>query len=112
MRKQPRSVWGPLEQLVMCPLSGRYLSIPIELQSDPMPTPELSVLREDALALSEADRAILAHDLVASLDGPADPDVAKAWDREIVLRINDIDAGKASLLDASEVIADIRNRIS
>jgi len=77
-----------------------------------MATRELSVLREDALALSEAERARLAHDLVASLDGPAEHDVADAWDNEIVCRINEIDSGNATLLDASEVISDIRKRIS
>lgn len=37
-------------------------------------------LRDAALALSEAKRAKLARDLVASLGGPADDDVAEAWD--------------------------------
>ncbi|HXK56086.1 MAG: addiction module protein [Gammaproteobacteria bacterium] len=77
-----------------------------------MPRRELSVLREDALALSEAERAILAHDLVASLDGPAEQDVSDAWDREIIRRINEIDSGNTTLFDASEVISDIRKRIS
>jgi len=77
-----------------------------------MATRDLSVLREDALALSEAERAHLAHDLVASLDGPAEQGVAEAWDREIIRRINEIDTGNATLLDASEVISDIRKRIS
>ena len=77
-----------------------------------MATRELSMLREGALALSEAERANLAHDLVASLDGPAEQDVADAWDKEIVRRINEIDSGNATLLDASEVIADIRKRFS
>ena len=63
-----------------------------------MASRELSSLRENALALSEAERALLAHDLVASLDGPTDPDVSEAWDREIVRRINEIDEGQASLL--------------
>lgn len=77
-----------------------------------MATRELSALREDALALSEAERAHLAHDLVASLDGPAEQDVADAWDREIIRRINEIDSGDVTLLNASEVISDIRKRIS
>lgn len=77
-----------------------------------MATRELSVLRNDALALSEAERALLAHDLVASLDGPLEPGVGKAWDREIVRRINEIDAGRTDLREASEVIADVRNTIS
>lgn len=77
-----------------------------------MATRELSVLREEALALNETERANLAHDLVASLDGPAEQDVADVWDKEIVRRIKEIDEGKALLLDASEVIAGIRKRIS
>lgn len=77
-----------------------------------MDTRELATVREDALALSESDRADLAHDLVASLDGPADRDIADAWDKEIVRRINEIDSGNATLFDASEVISDIRKRIS
>ena len=77
-----------------------------------MATRDLSVLRKDALALSEAERAHLAHDLVASLDGPAEQDVADAWDKEIIRRINEIESGNAKLLDASEVISDIRKRIS
>ena len=77
-----------------------------------MATRELSVLRADALALNEAERANLAHDLVASLDGPADQDVADAWDKEIVRRINEVDSGNAVLLDAADVISDIRKRIS
>lgn len=77
-----------------------------------MASREFTMLLEDALALSEADRANLAHELVASLDGPAERDVADAWDKEIVRRINEIDSGSAVLLDASDVISDIRKRIS
>ena len=42
-------------------------------------------LRQDALGLSESDRATLARDLVASLDGPGDSDAAKAWDIDCLL---------------------------
>lgn len=77
-----------------------------------MVTRQLSVLREDALALSEVERAHLAQDLVASLDGPGEQDAARAWDKEIVRRIEEIDSGDATLLDAREVLADIRKRIS
>jgi len=68
-------------------------------------------LRQDALELSESDRATLARDLVASLDGPEDPDVAKAWNIELCRRINEIETGKAKLIDADEVLARARERL-
>ncbi len=68
-------------------------------------------LRDAALALSEAERAKLARDLIASLDGPADNDVAEAWDIELCRRINEVEAGKAQLLDVEDVLPRIRARI-
>lgn len=68
-------------------------------------------LRDAALALSEAERAKLAGNLIASLDGPADNDVAEAWDIELCRRINEVEAGKAQLLDVDDVLARIRARI-
>ncbi|GAA5139370.1 hypothetical protein GCM10023339_80960 [Alloalcanivorax gelatiniphagus] len=68
-------------------------------------------LRDAALALSEAERAKLARDLIASLDGPADDDVAEAWDIELCRRINEVESGKAQLLDVEDVLARIRARI-
>lgn len=72
----------------------------------------LDTLRQDALALSEGDRATLARDLVASLDGPEDPDAAKAWDIELCRRINEIEAGNATLLDADDVLTRARSRLA
>jgi putative addiction module component (TIGR02574 family) len=68
-------------------------------------------LRDAALALSEAERAKLARDLIASLDGPADDDVAEAWDIELCRRINEVESGRAQLLDVEDVLARIRARI-
>ena len=68
-------------------------------------------LRDAVLALSEAERAKLARDLIASLDSPADDDVAETWDIELCRRINEIEAGKAQLLDVEDVLARIRARI-
>lgn len=76
-----------------------------------MNTAELERLRAAALELTEAERAQLASELVASLDGPADTDVAAAWDTEICRRINEINNGTATLLDADEVLARARARI-
>ena len=68
-------------------------------------------MRAEALALSELDRARLARDLVASLDGPADPEVSAAWDVEICRRINEIENGAATLLDPAEVLSRARSRL-
>ena len=45
----------------------------------------------DALRLDSAARAELAAELLASLDGPADPDAERAWDAEIDRRIEAIE---------------------
>ena len=68
-------------------------------------------LRDAALALSEAERAKLTRDLIASLDGPADDDVAEAWDIELCRRINEVEGGRAQLLDVEGVLARLRARI-
>ncbi|WP_019676637.1 addiction module protein [Arsukibacterium perlucidum] len=78
---------------------------------DVMETVQLENITIAAMALSEKERAKLAHDLVASLDGPADPSVAEAWDLEVCRRIKDIKSGKAELLDADEAISRARSRI-
>jgi putative addiction module component (TIGR02574 family) len=73
---------------------------------------ELEALRNAALALSETERAKLARDLVASLDGPQEGNVAAAWDIEICRRINEIEAGRATLLDIDDVLTRVRARIT
>ncbi len=47
----------------------------------------------DALRLREEERAELAAEVLASLDGPAEPDAEAAWETEIRRRIDAIDAG-------------------
>lgn len=77
-----------------------------------MGSPTLEKVRSEALSLSEAERAELAHDLVASLDGPADPDVETAWDAEILRRLAEIDSGTANLIDREEFRRRMRARMS
>ena len=72
---------------------------------------QLETLRTKAMALSDADRAKLASDLVASLDGPVDVASAQAWDIEICRRINEIEADLTSLLETTDVLARARARI-
>jgi len=76
-----------------------------------MGTETLSKLRSEALSLSEAERAELAHDLVKSLDAPADADAGDAWDREILRRLAEIDAGTAKLIDRAEFRRRIQARL-
>jgi putative addiction module component (TIGR02574 family) len=76
-----------------------------------MGTEALSKLRSEALSLPEAERAELARDLVRSLDAPADSGVGDAWDREIVRRLAEVDAGTAKLIDRDEFRRRMQTRI-
>ncbi len=76
-----------------------------------MGTEALKKVRSEALMLSEADRAELAHALVTSLDAPADADATEAWDREIQRRLAEIDAGTAKLIDRDEFRRRMRERL-
>ncbi|WP_245960842.1 addiction module protein [Wenzhouxiangella sediminis] len=68
----------------------------------------LQQLRSQLLALSESERAELAHDLIQSLDAPRESGAGEAWDREIARRILEIDAGQAEFVDRAE----FRKRVS
>lgn len=76
-----------------------------------MGTNALNKLRSEALMLPEAERAELAHALVKSLDAPSDADVADAWDKEILRRLAEIDAGTAKLIDRDEFRRRMRERL-
>lgn len=77
-----------------------------------MAHPAIDVLRASAFELSAGERARLARDLLASLDGPADADVAEAWEAEILRRIDQIEDGSARLLDRAELRRRMRSRVS
>jgi len=57
----------------------------------------------DALRLDADERAELAVEVLASLDGPSDPDAEKAWETEIQRRIDAIDSGAMTLEPWDEV---------
>jgi putative addiction module component (TIGR02574 family) len=71
-----------------------------------MTKPAQAVLA-DALRLDPDSRAELAAELLASLDGPADPDAEAAWSAEIERRVSAIEAGAVRL----EPWAEIKRRI-
>ena len=72
----------------------------------------LEKVRSEALRLTEAERADLAHSLVGSLDGPVDKDAESAWDAEILRRLVEIDAGAAELIDREELRRRMKARMS
>ena len=61
----------------------------------------------EALRLDVKARAQLAAELLASLDGPADPDAEEAWAAEIDRRVKALEAGTESL----ESWNDVKRRI-
>jgi putative addiction module component (TIGR02574 family) len=52
---------------------------------------------DDALRLDADARADVAAELLASLEGPSDPDAEAAWATEIARRVAAVDAGTAKL---------------
>lgn len=76
-----------------------------------MSSATLAKLRTEALDLSESERAELAHELITSLDGPADPDVKKAWSVEVSKRLDAIEKGTATTMSGDEVLRSIAKRI-
>ena len=76
-----------------------------------MPNQSLEALRAELFGLPEHDRAKLALDLVASLDGPPDEGVTEAWDKEILRRLADVEAGTAEVIDRREFERRIRERL-
>ena len=60
-------------------------------------TKAAQALLADALRLDPDARAALAAELLASLDGPADPDAESAWNAEIERRVSAIEAGTVRL---------------
>lgn len=70
-------------------------------------TKAAEALLADALRLTPEVRAELAAELLASLDGPADPDADAAWSAEIERRVDAIEAGTVAL----EPWEDVKRRI-
>jgi len=71
----------------------------------------LERLRAEALKLPELDRAELAHQLVASLEGASDSGEQEMWNTEILRRVAEIDAGSAKLIDREEFSRRMRARM-
>jgi putative addiction module component (TIGR02574 family) len=59
----------------------------------------------EALELPPSLRALVAEQLIESLDEEVSSELSPAWRAEILRRCAEIDAGTAELLDADEVMA-------
>jgi len=68
-------------------------------------------LSQRARALSPQDRARLAEELLASLEGEPQPQADAAWDAELVRRIAEVDRAAVELLPADEVFARVRRSL-
>lgn len=64
-----------------------------------------------ALELPESERAALAHDLLASLDGPPGADGQQAREAEIANRLDELETGTARTIDADEALRRIDARL-
>lgn len=62
----------------------------------------------EALRLGRTERTVLATELLASLDGPADPGAQAEWEVEVQRRVHAIDDGTLEL----EPWDDVKRRIS
>ena len=71
----------------------------------------LSQLRSKAFMLPEAERSELALALITSLNAPADANADEEWDKEILRRLAEIDAGTARRIDRDEFQRQMRDRI-
>jgi len=69
-------------------------------------------IRDQALALPPEERARLAHDIIASLDAPADEGAAEEWIREVERRLKEVQEGSVKLVDWKETRARILKRLS
>ena len=68
-------------------------------------------LLHSALGLPSSDRARIAAELIASLDGEPEAGVDAAWLTEVDQRMAQADRGEASLIDRETVRAEIRETL-
>jgi len=76
-----------------------------------MESAAMKQLKEQVLGLPEDERAEFLHDVIASLDGPADVGVEEAWAEEITRRIQEIKAGSVQMVEAADLMERISARV-
>lgn len=70
-------------------------------------SPSTANLLDSALKLPREDRAHLASELIASLDGEPEAGVEAAWDAEVERRVLQVESGEARLLDWETVKSEV-----
>jgi hypothetical protein len=68
----------------------------------------VSEIETEIRALEPNDQEHLLKPLLEELDGPADPDVDRAWLEEAQRRSRELDSGAVEAIPANEVIAKAR----
>ena len=74
--------------------------------------PEAKKILEDAMRLEPTARALIAETLLESLDFEEDFAISQAWREEIRRRCEEIDSGKARLIDSDTVMTELRSKYS
>jgi hypothetical protein len=74
-------------------------------------SPEMKACREQALKLPPSERALLAAQLIASLDDLDDAENEKLWIEEAEKRYQAYTRGQLSARAAEDVLLDARKRI-
>ena len=68
----------------------------------------VSIIAEQAKALSPAERVALAEVLLESVQISGEPDVEAEWESEIGRRVSEVENGSAILVPSEEVYAKAR----
>ncbi|TXH23274.1 MAG: addiction module antitoxin RelB [Elusimicrobia bacterium] len=64
---------------------------------------DLKTIEREALGLTPANRAKLAHELLESLDALSPAEIDELWLDEAERRLKDLDEGRTQLVPAEEV---------
>ncbi len=65
-------------------------------------------IQSAALSLPEKDRELLVHELLSSLSEEGAAEVRRLQEEEVRRRLQEVDEGRVTLVDAKEVIAELR----
>ncbi len=71
---------------------------------------DIAEILKKALGLPPEARAAIAGSLLDSLDRAVDEDAESAWEDEVLLRLKDIDEGKARLVPWAEARREIAGK--
>jgi putative addiction module component (TIGR02574 family) len=71
-----------------------------------------AALLDAALELTDYQRATLALRLIESIDGPPDEGVEEAWADEVGRRVQSLRDGTAKTVQAADVRARVRSRLT